>query len=58
MIDPADRMNVSAANALLKTLEEPATSTIIVLIADDPARLPATIRSRCQRIAIGMPSRD
>lgn len=58
MIDPADRMNASAANALLKTLEEPATSTVIILIADDPARLPATIRSRCQRIEIGMPSRD
>jgi DNA polymerase-3 subunit delta' len=58
LIDPADRMNVSAANALLKTLEEPASSTIIVLIADDPARLPATIRSRCQRIELGMPQRD
>ncbi|MEO7325755.1 MAG: DNA polymerase III subunit delta' [Dokdonella sp.] len=58
LIDPADRMNVSAANALLKTLEEPATSTIIALIADDPARLPATIRSRCQRVEIGVPSRD
>jgi DNA polymerase-3 subunit delta' len=58
LIDPADRMNASAANALLKTLEEPAAATIIVLIADDPARLPATIRSRCQRIEIGMPTRD
>lgn len=58
LIDPADRLNVSAANALLKTLEEPATSTIIVLIADDPARLPATIRSRCQRVEIAVPSRD
>jgi DNA polymerase-3 subunit delta' len=58
LIDPADRMNASAANALLKTLEEPASSTIIVLVADDPARLPATIRSRCQRIAIAMPARE
>ncbi len=58
LIDPADRMNTSAANALLKTLEEPATSTIIVLIADDAARLPATIRSRCQRIDVGRPTRD
>ena len=58
LIDPADRLNANAANALLKTLEEPATATIIVLVADDPARLPATIRSRCQRIEIGRPSRD
>jgi DNA polymerase-3 subunit delta' len=58
LIDPADRMNASAANALLKTLEEPAAATIIVLIADDPARLPATIRSRCQRIGIAMPARE
>ena len=58
LIDPADRMNAAAANALLKTLEEPATSTVIMLVADDPTRLPATIRSRCQRIDIPVPSRD
>jgi DNA polymerase-3 subunit delta' len=58
LVDPADRMNASAANALLKTLEEPATATIIVLVADDPARLPATIRSRCQRVEIGRPRHD
>jgi DNA polymerase-3 subunit delta' len=58
LIDPADRMNVSAANALLKTLEEPATATVIVLVADDPARLPATIRSRCQRVDVPAPTRE
>ena len=52
LVDPADRMNASAANALLKTLEEPASATVIVLVADDPARLPATIRSRCQRVDV------
>jgi DNA polymerase-3 subunit delta' len=57
LIDPADRLNVSAANALLKTLEEPASSTIILLVADDAARLPATIRSRCQRIELRAPTR-
>jgi len=36
VIDPADAMNASAANALLKTLEEPASSTVIMLVADDP----------------------
>jgi len=56
-IDPADAMNASAANALLKTLEEPTPATVIVLIADRPARLPATIRSRCQRIDFHLPPR-
>lgn len=58
IVDPADAMNASAANALLKTLEEPATGTVILLIADDPARLPATIRSRCQRIDLPPPTRQ
>ncbi|ANB18284.1 DNA polymerase III subunit delta' [Dokdonella koreensis] len=55
IVEPAEAMNVSAANALLKTLEEPATDTIMILVADQPARLPATIRSRCQRIDVGLP---
>lgn len=55
LIDPADRLNAAAANALLKTLEEPTQATVIVLIADDPSRLPQTIRSRCQRIDIRPP---
>lgn len=58
LIDPADRLNASAANALLKTLEEPATSTLLILVADEPARLPATIRSRCQRIDVQAPTRE
>lgn len=58
IIDPADRMNASAANALLKTLEEPSASTIIVLISDQPSRLPATIRSRCQRVQFNLPERS
>ncbi|MBX3700861.1 MAG: DNA polymerase III subunit delta' [Dokdonella sp.] len=55
LIDPADRLNASAANGLLKTLEEPAAATVIVLVADDAARLPATIRSRCQRVDLPEP---
>jgi len=58
LVDPADRLNASAANGLLKTLEEPAASTVIVLVADDASRLPATIRSRCQRIDLREPSRE
>ena len=58
VIDPADAMNPAAANALLKTLEEPTASSLIVLIADQPWRLPATIRSRCQRIDFSAPARE
>lgn len=58
LVDPADRLNASAANALLKTLEEPASATVIVLVADEPTRLPATIRSRCQRIDVRAPTQD
>jgi DNA polymerase III subunit delta' len=54
-IDPADAMNTAAANALLKTLEEPATQTMLILVADEPWRMPATIRSRCQRIEFTLP---
>ncbi|NID15111.1 DNA polymerase III subunit delta' [Luteibacter yeojuensis] len=57
-IDPADAMNAAAANALLKTLEEPTPSTLLALVADEPARLPATIRSRCQRIDFLVPPRE
>ncbi len=55
LIDPADALNRNAANALLKTLEEPSAGTVIVLISDHPARLVATIRSRCQRIDVVFP---
>jgi DNA polymerase III subunit delta' len=55
-IDPADAMNAAAANALLKTLEEPASQTMLVLLADEPWRMPATIRSRCQRIDFQIPA--
>ena len=48
----ADQMNVSAANSLLKTLEEPRKNTLIVLLAHDAKNLPATIVSRCQSVHI------
>ena len=54
-IDPADAMNVAAANALLKTLEEPSAQTMLILLADAPWRLSQTIRSRCQRIEFQLP---
>jgi DNA polymerase III subunit delta' len=57
-IDPADAMNAAAGNALLKTLEEPSASTMLILVADAPWRLPATIRSRCQRIDFALPTHE
>lgn len=50
VIAPADAMPVQAANALLKTLEEPSENIIIFLIDDQKSVLPATIISRCQKI--------
>lgn len=58
VINPADAMNAPAQNALLKTLEEPGASSLIVLVADQPWRLSATIRSRCQRLDFVVPSQD
>ena len=56
VIDPADLMQAAAANALLKTLEEPSGQALILLVATRPARLPATIRSRCQGLALPAPT--
>ena len=50
IVDEAEAMNASAANAFLKTLEEPPPQSIIILIASSPERLPETIRSRCSRV--------
>jgi DNA polymerase III subunit delta' len=58
IIDPADAINRSACNALLKTLEEPAPGRYLWLISAQPARLPATIRSRCQRLEFRLPPRE
>jgi DNA polymerase III subunit delta' len=55
MFVDADAMNRNAANALLKTLEEPAPGAWLVLCSDQPANLPATIRSRCQKVALRPP---
>jgi DNA polymerase-3 subunit delta' len=48
IVDAADEMNSSAANALLKVLEEPPPRTALLLVAHAPARLLPTIRSRCR----------
>lgn len=51
-LQPADALNINAANALLKTLEEPSGHTTLILSTDRPKSLLATIRSRCQQIAL------
>jgi len=56
IIDPAERMNAAAANALLKTLEEPPPRTYLLLVSHQAGRLPATIRSRCQIVAAPVPT--
>ena len=50
IIDDADKMNDQAANALLKTLEEPSASNILILISSKPYSMPATIISRCRHM--------
>jgi DNA polymerase III gamma/tau subunit len=48
VIFPAEAMSKSSANALLKTLEEPAADVLLLLITRNPGRIPITLRSRCQ----------
>jgi DNA polymerase-3 subunit delta' len=58
-IHPADAMNRNAANALLKSLEEPVgADTVLILVSSRPARLPVTIRSRCQPVTVRQPCRQ
>ena len=57
LIAPAEAMNAAAANALLKTLEEPPAGTFLLLVSHQPARLPPTIVSRCRRLPAPEPDR-
>ncbi|MCC6868795.1 MAG: DNA polymerase III subunit delta' [Burkholderiales bacterium] len=56
IVTPADRLNAAAANALLKTLEEPPAGTHLVLVTARPGRLLPTVRSRCQVLAAPIPA--
>ncbi|WP_299733051.1 DNA polymerase III subunit delta' [uncultured Tateyamaria sp.] len=58
IIDAADDMNVNAANALLKMLEEPPARTTLLLICHQPSRLLPTIRSRCRTLRLGTLNAD
>jgi DNA polymerase-3 subunit delta' len=55
LINPAEVLNLNAANALLKCLEEPAAGTYLLLVSHAASRLPATLRSRCQHQAMPAP---
>lgn len=56
LLSPADAMNSNAANCLLKTLEEPAPGSLLILVSAQVARLPATVRSRCQKLSMNTPA--
>lgn len=58
IVSPAEAMNVNAANALLKTLEEPPPRTLLLLVTSQPSRLLPTIRSRCSKVRLPGPTRD
>lgn len=58
LIDGADKMNTNAANALLKTLEEPVSKTCFVLICDHMEKLPITIKSRCLVVPMQAPASE
>lgn len=55
IVEPAEAMTTAAANALLKTLEEPTPRGYLLLLSHQPGRLPATVRSRCQHVALRVP---
>ena len=57
LLEPAEAMNLNAANALLKSLEEPAGNTVLLLVSHQPSRLLPTLRSRCVQQACPLPSR-
>lgn len=56
IIHPANNMNVNAANALLKTLEEPPGNAVLILLSNQSEKMPATILSRCQKINFPKPA--
>jgi DNA polymerase III subunit delta' len=58
VIEGAEALNASSANAFLKTLEEPTANTILIMIAKPSHRLPATIASRCLRLTLSPPTAE
>jgi len=58
LIQPAEFMNPAAANALLKTLEEPPARVLLLLVSHQPGRLLPTVISRCRKVAVPLPERE
>lgn len=58
VIHPAEHMNVAAANALLKTLEEPPPRVLLLLVTHQPGRLLPTVLSRCRQVAVKAPQTE
>jgi DNA polymerase-3 subunit delta' len=58
IVYPAESLNASAANALLKTLEEPPGDAVLILVSHNPTQLPATVRSRCQNLHVRPPDAE
>lgn len=58
VVFPADLLSHSAANALLKTLEEPPGNSVLVLVSQTVSRLPATVVSRCHRVRVSIPANE
>ena len=58
IIDDAERMNITSANSLLKTLEEPSPTNVFILVSSRPHLLPLTILSRCHRLRFNPVQRD
>ncbi len=58
IVDSADDLNIAAANAILKSLEEPPVRTVFMLLSSEPGRLLPTIRSRCRQLALAPLSPD
>ena len=58
LLEQADSLNRSAANSLLKTLEEPGDNAVLILVASRPGSLPATVQSRCQTITLRLHDKE
>jgi DNA polymerase-3 subunit delta' len=58
VLHPAEALNVNAANALLKNLEEPPPATHFILVSHRPHQLLPTLKSRCRQLALPTPARE
>lgn len=58
LLHPVERLNINAANSLLKTLEEPPARTVLLLVSSNPSELLPTIKSRCQLLHLPQPTTE